>query len=608
MPATTIQFTSLTPDDLGFQSFDDIMNGLGGQDVDDVMNRLQELDAAKAASASSPDALNSFNRAAQAFGQMFQQPAGADTSATDPVPAGQDQPGLLDGIDFTAELEELLALDPEAAALREEAAAAIRLQLNPADASEQDNKIIAQATAAAEAAANRAGRVIQKSSSGAGLRHSGQEGSLHRQVLSDLATTVLDVNVRVMTRRQDITREQREKGIQNAAAFARAIETRNAQLAMALVEAHQADLNFMLESERLDLEGERLEIDRALIQENINLARDKFTETQRTNLKKEGWTDEQLDQQEEQMVWERAFREMQQTADFGLSQRNQTLQERIAGDNLTIEMRRATQDDRRIALEELKNKFGMSLEQATFEYMKEMGLAESVLERDRFYLDERRFGSDVEFRNAQLEMEREKFDALEARLEREFGMEINRFALEEAIRTGQLDLNIVNSQRKYDLDVKEQQERWLASAEARQLEEMLGLSTIEMNLLIAEGKIDAETERRALERWMFQEGLDWDKKRFDIQLAAARKKKKGGCLKKMVGAVVGAGVGFITGGPAGALVGAASSILSDMGQPEALDQILNYSQSKSNWEAGKSTSWTPSITRNNPESLDLGTL
>ena len=121
----------------------------------------------------------------------------------------------------------------------------------------------------------------------------------------------------------------------------------------------------------------------------------------------------------------------------------------------------------------------------------------------------------------------------------------------------------------------EQARAWFATRESLDIQRTLGMGELELKGVIAGEEISLAREGQALERWMFEQGLAWDRERFNIQLQEARKKKKGGCLKKTLSAVVGAGVGFVTGGPVGALMGGAQVVLSDLGQGDTLGSIVD---------------------------------
>jgi len=198
-------------------------------------------------------------------------------------------------------------------------------------------------------------------------------------------------------------------------------------------------------------------------------------------------------------------------ANIDLMQKNYDLQNKTLDATISYQ-------DRMAAIAEIKNNADISLNDRTFELTKEFGL------------------SDREF-------DREKFDAMTAQLEREFGLQLNKFALEKTIRTGELDLNILNSERRYDLDVEEQRQKWLATEAARQTQELLGMTELEIRQSLGEGQLSIQREQQILEKYMFDAGLSWEKSKFKQQLEAARKKAKGGLLGRIIKTVAGVGMG-----------------------------------------------------------------
>lgn len=475
-----------------------------------------------------------------------QQPAAGPGYVPEPA-APPDS--ILSGLDFEEELRKLLATDPRAEKLEGQQYEAIQRDLNAPDFGPEDQKILDLARQSAHAAAAVRTRGAEKALSGMGLRESDELVKAHQRETDNLTQQLIENEVNVRTAALNRGRATRAEAQVRASAFAKAIQDKNAALAQALLQAHSSEVEAGLQREQLDLQ--RMEIE-----ENVLLNRDRFTEEQRARMKAEGFTESQIDNAERQAQWERVFRQNQQSADINLAQQNYDLQKQA----LTLE-------ERRVAVTEIRNNADITLQDRVFQLQKQFGI------------DDRNF-------------DREKFQAMTAQLEREFGLTMNQFALEQSIRTGQLELDILNSQRRYDLDVEGQRQQWLATEAARETQEKLGMadielrmalgmeqneinrllgmsdidlrrelglaqvgvqmSDIEMRQLLGQGQLDVAREQQIIEKYMFDAGLQWDKDKLAIQIREARKANRGSFLGKLVKGIVGAGAGIIglaTGNP-----------------------------------------------------------
>ena len=506
--------------------------------------------------------------------------------ATTPVVPQAQAPGqsssLLSGLNFDEELKKLLGADPRATELENMQYESIKRDLNASDFGPEDQNILDLAKQDAQLAYAQGTRTAEKEASAMGLRDSSYVVREFEKESSKMATAILQGSIAVRSRALERNTEKRVGAQGRARDFAQALQTKNVALAQALLQAHQGDAE-------IDLSRDQLDLQRRVVEENILMGRDRFTEEVRAQMKAEGFTEAQINKAEEQALWERSYRERQQGADIGLAQQNYQLQNRQVS---IAELRNAADislADRALAVQRELGLSAVNIDQQKVDQMKQqlenefniaisgqeltrqiqagqLDLAKLVqsqtftLEERRQQMNEVRNNADISLadRTFQLQqtlglraadLEGEKFKAYVKQLEREFGVTLNEFALKRQIQTGQLDLDVLNSQRKYDLDVESERQKWLATEAARQTQEKLGMSEIEMKLVISGGELSLARDAQVLQKFIFEAGLKeqarmfdlglaWDKVRFETEMKEARKQRKsdfwGGIIKSVV--------------------------------------------------------------------------
>lgn len=265
-----------------------------------------------------------------------------------------------------------------------------------------------------------------------------------------------------------------------------------------------------------DLSREQMQMQRDMFNQNLLFDRDKFTEEQKQNMIKNGFTQLQIDNAEKQLAFEREMRVAEFTATTDLARRNQDLQEQVQLG--------------RLSLDQVKNNFDMDLQTRAFELKKELDINAAVLERD-------------------------KFEAYALNLEREYGLNINRFELAKFIETGRLSNDILNSQRALDLQEERQANEFYISKEKLQLERELGMSDLEIRFALGKAQISVQEEANAIQRLAVKYNYEIERGKLELEIKkfrAQQSARKGGLFGKILGGIVKIGAGFLAGGPAGA--------------------------------------------------------
>lgn len=481
------------------------------------------------------------------------------------VPVAGSTMGLSGGkIDFEAELMKILGGNTDQnAKLEARQLSQITSDFNRPDFGDNEQKILDIATQRARQEAATRTEAGDTHLAGQNLTGGGAALRNYQAETDNLSKSILDSEISVRMAAAERGASRRQTAFVNAANFMEALNTKNVGLATQLVNLYKAQTEAGLNEKQLALQQKEVE-------EGIKLSRDKFTEDTRRALVNEGFTEAQIKASEGQMLWQRAFSERQQTADESLSNRNLDLQTRIND-------RQLSQEDKRIALTEIKDNRGFGLESAMQDFQERQFLFNSGLESTKIaevtkmndferskFLEEMGFERD-KF-DATQSLSRDQFESYAKELERRYGLDINRFELEKALSEGELTWKILESQRRYDLDVESERQKWIASDKARELQEKLGMTELEIRQSLGEGELDIAREQAILEKWMFQEGINFEKYKFAEQLKAAKKKKKSSFLGGLVKTLVGGAVGFFTGGgPVGALAGALSANGVDIG-------------------------------------------
>lgn len=488
-----------------------------------------------------------------------------------PAPATEQPAGITSGLDFEAELEKLLGADPMADEMDKLQYEKIKKDMTAPDWGEADQKILDESIALAKSQANTRDAQNTNALAAAGLRGGGTMVKRYAESTNKLANDILQSSIAVKTRALERNAERRAMASQEAARFASAIRNKNAALATALLQAHQADLDSQLSKEQMELQKQ-------MFQENLQFNRDQFTEEQRARLVKEGFDERQISMAEEQQMWERAFRERQQMADEKLADKNWQLQNKIADASISAE-------EKRLALTEIKNNADINLQDRIQQLAEQFGLMDREFAQNQFL-----WSKEVEDRemlikeglseseiNARLEaqkLDREKFNAMTKQIENEFGLSLNQFELDKFLKTKQLDFTIAEADRRFDLDKASDAARWRETEQARLLQEKLGMSEIEMKKIIAGEEIEFNREVALMEKWMFEQGLAFEKQKYADALKAAKAKKKGGLFGKIIKTIAGVGMGIAgaaTGNPA--LIAAGASTAFGGSQQSNLDIV-----------------------------------
>ena len=309
-----------------------------------------------------------------------------------------------------------------------------------------------------------------------------------------------------------------------------------ASFATALMNGDQNKMSTILSASRdsLDrrLNEKQLQATYDIQRENAMLGRDKFTEEQRQALRSEGFKEYEIALAEQQQGWVQAYEEFKYVADHNLAVRNTDIVERVQMGELD--------------LNEIKNKFNMGFSERVQEFTEELGL------RDAAYKEE-------------------ELDYMWDRMQKEFGLNLNKFALEKWATTGQFSLDVLNSQRSFDLSVAAEENSWLKSMAGLQLQEVLGMSELELKDILHGQDIGMQEDIRLTEVALKLMGFDFqsEENRAERELLRWQIEKKyeeeGNARKssffsQIVKSAVGAGVGFVTGGGLpGAAMGLANS-------------------------------------------------
>lgn len=451
--------------------------------------------------------------------------------------------------------------------------------------------------------------------SAVGLRKSGQLVEAHRAETKLFLQSAMELEFNLRGQAAQAGEKRRSGAFDRAEAFRNAITSNNAAMARVIVDAQANELEAQLNRDQFDLQSRMADM-------NFGLERDRFTEEQRRQLVSEGFTDRQIDEAERNASWDRTRRVVEFQANDDVANRNLDIQESalnaqtefnnqaqadlrafqdgsLSNDELQIR-NQDRQSQMRLEFDKIVNNNNVTLETRSLEIQENLGLGRLDLDKtlgmDRNQLEreaqelQRELGlsdialrkmlgmGDLELRHEMVRLEKEKFDALQVRLEREFGLDLNRFALEETIRTGQLDLAIFATQEKFDLAREDQRIKWFETTESLRIQELLGMEKLELERYLGGEEISLEREKQALEKWMFSEGMAWDKHRFDIQLREARKKRKGGCIKSIIKTAVSVGAAILPGG--GMLQKVAAAVVTSMGQGDTIKDIIDTTGTK----------------------------
>jgi len=631
-----LKFTKLTPDNVGLSSFEDVnrIPGLSSTDFQAVLDHLKQLDAAKAAGG---DASPEYQKGVASFYSFYNNlisapgryvtpaaqstaaherpvvasgndvaavplstngvtpaqtttPTGDAVAAVPPpvVPPPETTPGLTTGMDINQKLIELLGpnSEPFLKDLEQMQLDYLKKGMAAPDFGPNDQAILDAGRQSAEMAAGQGRRTAEKEASAMGLRDSTYVVARYQGETDKLTQQLLDNESRVRVAAAGRGAAERQAAFDRVNGFRDAIANKNVALANALLGAYTADKNAQLDEKKLAQQQQ-------IIDANVSLDRDKFSADEVQRMRAAGFTQQQIDNAQQQLLWSRAFQQTQQSADIDLGNKNYELQAKALNGQLTMA-------ERQQALSELKNNQDQTLAEAIQAWKQKMdaaGIAADQRNYDgalrqfemQFGLDLNKFALDAELRRGSLALQTltaDRENALQTRaaeladlnglrgytidetklaltktqLEQEFKIQISDQELRRqiangqlGIATGQLNLDILNSQRKYDLDVTAQKNDWLKSQAALALQEKLGMADIELRQVLGEGQLSVEREAQLLQKFMFEQGLSWEKEKFQKQIDEARRKAKGSFFGKLLKGLVGAGLsvaGALTGNPA----------------------------------------------------------
>ncbi len=296
-----------------------------------------------------------------------------------------------------------------------------------------------------------------------------------------------------------------------------------------------------LQAGNMDRDLRKTEVDAkyTIMEENVQILRDQFTEDQRQSLVKEGFSERQITAMEQELKWRTAFEMSKFAADHNLAVRNTDIAEKV--------------QNRELDITELKNKNDVHFQTRAQE------LAEFVGVRQQMTAEE-------------------KMDYMWKTLQAEYGINLNKLELARWQATGQMSLNVLNADRAYNLDVAKQRDAWMQSQAGLALEERLRVLGYELEEILQGKQLDEDRDRWLSQQVLEYYGYDWKAnqnaldrafEKWKVEEAARQQAKQrkgsflGGLLKTVVGAGARIGLAAITGGTSeivGAGIAAASSL------------------------------------------------
>lgn len=301
-------------------------------------------------------------------------------------------------------------------------------------------------------------------------------------------------------------REQQTNLFSLAAGLQSQITSGNLEYARTLLDAYNASAN-------VSLGRDQLELQRDIFEENASLNRDKFTEDQLQNMRDAGFTDRQIKVAEQGLAFESEMRQREFTASNDLAQKNFGLQQKVQLGQLDLAQQAQT-------LAELKNNHDMILE------TRAQQLAEKV-------------------QLTTLDIETDKFELYARQLEREYGLDVNRFELARFIETGRLSAEILNSQRAYDLQDEKQKNEFFISKTSLALQEKLGWRELDIKYALGRAQISVEEEANRITDWANRQNIKLERDRLNAQIKQERDRRRGGLLGGLLGAAVKLGIGLL---------------------------------------------------------------
>ena len=263
------------------------------------------------------------------------------------------------------------------------------------------------------------------------------------------------------------------------------------------------------------LSAKELDTKYGLMEENVNLLRDQFTEDQRKALVAEGYTDRQITAMEAELQWRSAYELAKNAADHNLAVRNTDISEKVSA--------------REMDITELKNKNDVAIN------ARAQQLAEYVAQNNQMN-------------------EEEKLDYMWKTLATEYGINLDKIALARYQATGEFSINMFNAERAYNLDVAAQRDAWMTTAAGMELEERLKMAGYNLEEIMQGKQLDLERDKYLSGEVLSWYGYDWqaDQNALNRELEKWKVNKeaeanKGSFVKGLVTTLVGAGAKFVTG-------------------------------------------------------------
>ena len=298
--------------------------------------------------------------------------------------------------------------------------------------------------------------------------------------------------------------------------YVNAIRSGNMEQAKIILDARATDLN-------RNLSADEMSVKYGIMEENLELLRDTFTEDQRQSLVKEGYSEREISAMEQELQWRTAFETMRYAADHNLAVHNSNIKNRVMAGELEIS--------------QIVNTNNVAINERAQQLAETMGIWQAGASRDQS-------------------------ERLWKQMQLEYGLNLNKFAFDKWMETGQFSMDVLNADRAYNLDVSSQRDEWLTSQASLLVQERLGMTELQLRNVISGRTIDLERDKmwtmrlleemgfeheraenaadRALERWKM------DKK------AEIEKAKKGSLFGRLLGTIVGAGIrvgaAYLTGG------------------------------------------------------------
>lgn len=311
-----------------------------------------------------------------------------------------------------------------------------------------------------------------------------------------------------------LSEERKERYSDKLVQFEEAREAGNqAKAGILLAEAEQERLreemdrdtdyaNRVFELEKLktlhnmDLQDQQITLAKQLQAWNMAMGERQFTADQEQAMIDNGFTQQQIDNVRQDMEMKYDLAEK----NWGLAERAQTL-------------------------DELENSQGYGLEERMVALKEELGIRSADLEDARF----RHYRETIE---------------------KEFGIRLRDQELREFIETGRLQMDVIDMGWRNTIAERQEMHNWMLGTEGLRVQELLGMSQIEANLIIQGEWISVEREAQMLAHYMHDSQLDFDYTELRAQIEESRKDRSASILTSFLGGLSGiaGGIGGLFGG------------------------------------------------------------